>query len=122
MLTPTLEDYLEAITILEKEKGKARIKDIGNYLKVKNSSVVSAISSLVENGYVRHERYSYVELTKKGKATAEEIHKKHRTIVKFLINILKVDEITAREDACKIEHIISHKTYKKIASAVEENL
>jgi len=122
MLTPTLEDYLETITILVKEKGKARIKDIGEYLKVKNPSVVSAISSLVENGYVRHERYSYVELTKKGKATAEEIHKKHRTIVKFLINILKVDEITAREDACKIEHIISHKTYKKIASAVEENL
>jgi DtxR family Mn-dependent transcriptional regulator len=122
MLTPTLEDYLEAIAILEKENGRARIKDIGKHLKVKDPSVVSAINSLVESGYVKHEKYSYVELTKKGKKAAEGVHKKHRTIVKFLTSILKVDEITAIEDACKIEHIISKQTYKKIASAVEENL
>jgi len=121
MLTPTLEDYLEAITILEKRKGQARIKDIGKHLKVKNPSVVSAINSLVERGYVNHKKYSYVELTKKGKAVAEEVHEKHRTIVKFLTNILKVDEITAIEDACKIEHIISKQTYRKIASVVEES-
>ncbi|MCM8830327.1 MAG: metal-dependent transcriptional regulator [Candidatus Omnitrophica bacterium] len=122
MLTQTLEDYLEAIAILEKEKGKARIKDIGNYLKVKNPSVVSAINSLTENGYVQHKKYSYVTLTKKGRDVAEEIHKKHKTITKFLKDFLKIDEATAKEDACKIEHIISHKTYKKIASAVEENI
>ncbi|MCM8762624.1 MAG: metal-dependent transcriptional regulator [Candidatus Omnitrophica bacterium] len=122
MLTPTLEDYLEAIAILEKEKGKARIKDIGNYLKVKNPTVVSAVNSLVENGYVRHKRYSYVELTKKGRDIAEAVHKKHTTITKFLKDLLKVDDITAKEDACKIEHIISQKTYKKIASAVEKPL
>lgn len=120
MLTPTLEDYLEAITVLEKEKGKARIKDIGNYLKVKNPSVVSAINSLTENGYVQHKRYSYVELTKKGRYVAEAVHKRHKTIVKFLKDFLKVDETTAKRDACKIEHIISNKTYQKIASAVEE--
>lgn len=120
MLTPTLEDYLEVITILEKKKGKARIKDISSYLKVKNPSVVYAINSLMKNGYVKHKKYSYVELTKKGKEAAKTVHNKHKTITKFLKDVLKVDELTAREDACKIEHIISQKTYKKIASAVEE--
>ena len=120
MLTPILEDYLEAIAILEKEKGQARIKDIGKHLKVKDPSVVSAINSLVESGYAKHKKYSYVGLTRKGKKAAEGIYRKHRTIVKFLTNILKVDEIIAIEDACKIEHIVSKQTYKKIASAVEE--
>lgn len=122
MLTPTLENYLEAITILEKENGKVRIKDIGIFLKVKNPSVVSAINSLVKKGYAKHKKYSYVELTKKGKELAETVHNKHNTIAKFLKNVLKVDETTAKEDACKIEHIISHQTYRKIASAVAEKL
>ncbi|MCX8083064.1 MAG: metal-dependent transcriptional regulator [bacterium] len=116
MLTSTLEDYLEAIVILEKEKGKVRIKDIGALLKVKNPSVVSAINSLVKSGYVKHKKYSYVELTQKGKESAEAVHKKHKTIAKFLKNVLKVDETTARKDACRIEHIISPRTYKKIIS------
>lgn len=120
MLTPTLEDYLEAIIVTRKKNGKTRIKDIGQYLNVKNPSVISAINTLVKSGYVQHKRYSCVELTKKGELAAKRIHKKHRTITKFLQDVLKVDEKTAGEDACKIEHIISPSTYKKILSILEE--
>lgn len=120
MLTSTLEDYLEAIIILTKKNKKARIKDIGQHLKVKNPSVVSAVSTLIENGYARQKRYSHVELTQKGRIAAEQIHQKHKTIVKFLKDILKIDEHTAKKDACKIEHIISPQTYKKILLALEE--
>lgn len=119
MLTPSLEDYLEAITILEKERRNARVKDIGKLLKVKDPSVVSALSTLADNGYVAHEKYSYVELTKKGRKAAERIHKKHRTIVKFLRDVLKVPADTAKNDACKIEHVISEETYEKILSSVD---
>jgi len=120
MLTQSLEDYLEAITILEKEQGNARIRDIGRLLKVKNPSVVSAINILADSGYVSHEKYSYVELTRKGKKAAEKIHRKHRIIVKFLRDILKVPADTARNDACRIEHVISEETYGRILSAVEK--
>jgi len=120
MLTQSLEDYLEAITILEKEQGNARIRDIGRLLKVKNPSVVSAINILADSGYVSHEKYSYVELTRKGKKAAEKIHKKHRVIIKFLKDVLKVPAVIAKNDACKIEHVISEETYAKILSAVEK--
>ena len=96
MLTSTLEDYLEAIIILTKKNKKARIKDIGQHLKVKNPSVVSAVSTLIENGYAR-QRYSHVELTQKGRIAAEQIHQKHKTIAKFLKDILKIDEHTAKK-------------------------
>ncbi|HNS32935.1 MAG TPA: metal-dependent transcriptional regulator [bacterium] len=120
MLTQSLEDYLEAIKILKKEKGIARVKDIGRFLKVKDPSVVSALGILSQNGYVEHEKYGYVELTPKGKKEASRIHKKHRTIVKFLNQKLKIPIEIAREDACRIEHVISNETYEKILAASEE--
>ena len=120
MLTQSLEDYLEAITILEKKHGNARIRDIGKLLKVKNPSVVSAINILADSGYVSHEKYSYVELTRKGEKAAEKIHRKHRVIIKFLKDVLKVPAVIAKNDACKIEHVISEETYAKILSAVEK--
>jgi len=121
MLTQSLEDYLEAITILKKERGNARIGDIGKFLKVKNPSVVSAINILADNGYVAHEKYSYVELTKKGRTAAEKIHEKHRVIVRFLRDVLKVPAKDAKNDACRIEHVISEATYRKILSAVNKS-
>ena len=114
MLTQSLEDYLEAITILKKERGNARIGDIGKFLKVKNPSVVSAINILADNGYVAHEKYSYVELTKKGRTAAEKIHEKHRVIVRFLRDVLKVPAKDAKNDACRIEHVISDESFQKL--------
>ncbi len=120
MLTQSLEDYLEAIKILQKEKGIARVKDIGKFLKVTNPSVVSALSILSRDGYVEHEKYGHVELTPKGRKEAGKVHKKHKAIVKFLTQTLKIPPEIARKDACRIEHVISRETYEKILAASEE--
>jgi len=120
MLSQSLEDYLEAIKILSKEKGIARVKDIGKFLIVKNPSVVSAINNLSRSGYVKHEKYGHVELTPKGEKKAEQIYKKHRVIVKFLNRNLKIPIDIAKKDACKIEHVISNETYERILAVSEE--
>ncbi len=120
MLTQSLEDYLEAIKILKKEKGIARVKDIGKFLKVKNPSVVSAINILSQNGYVKHEKYGHIELTSKGLKEAERIHKRHKDIVRFLSKTLKIPLAVAKKDACKMEHVISNETYEKILAASQE--
>jgi len=120
MLTQSLEDYLEAIKILQAEKGIARVKDIGRFLKVKNPSVVSALGVLSRNGYVEHEKYGHVELTPKGMKEAGRIHSKHRAIVEFLNRKLGIPMEIARMDACRIEHVISEVTYEKILAASEK--
>lgn len=114
MLSQSMEDYLEAITVLKKKKGVARVKDISAMLNVKNPSVVSAIALLTKKGYVKHEPYGYIELTPSGEEKADIIHKKHNVIVDFLTSKLKVPSDIAKQDACKIEHVISKETYKKI--------
>lgn len=120
MLSQSLEDYLEAIKILKEEKKVIRVKDISGFLKVKNPSVVAALNILAKNGYVKHEKYGYVEFTAKGEKKAEQIYKKHRVIVKFLNRNLQIPIDIAKKDACKIEHVISSETYEKILAASEE--
>jgi DtxR family Mn-dependent transcriptional regulator len=109
-----LEDYLEAIKILTLNKKVTRVKEISEFLEVKSSSVVSALNILKDKGYIKQEKYGYIELTETGDKEAVKILSKHRIVMKFLVNILKVSENTAKNDACKIEHIISEETLKKM--------
>lgn len=114
MLTKSLEDYLEAIKILTDTGRITRVKEISKFLNVKESSVVNALNILKEKGYIKQEKYGYIELTEFGNKEAKKILKKHKIVCKFLTNILKVSENIAQNDACKIEHIISDETIKKI--------
>jgi DtxR family Mn-dependent transcriptional regulator len=114
VLTKSLEDYLEAIKILTLDKKVTRVKEISEFLDVKSSSVVSALNILKNKGYIKQEKYGYIELTEIGDKEATKILNKHRIVMKFLVNVLKVSENTAKNDACKIEHIISEETLKKM--------
>lgn len=114
MLSKSLEDYLEAIKILTVDKKITRVKEISELLEVKSSSVVNALNILKEKGYIKQEKYGYIELTEAGDREAKKIFKKHKIVTKFLVSILGVSEDVAKKDACRIEHVISEETLKKI--------
>ncbi|MCD4779533.1 MAG: metal-dependent transcriptional regulator [Candidatus Omnitrophica bacterium] len=109
-LTSNMEDYLEAIYALKKEKGFTRVGAIAKRLNVKNSSVNSALKTLSEKGLAVHERYGYVGLTKEGDKIALEVQNKHDILFRFLTEFLMLDEKVAGKEACGIEHAISKKT------------
>lgn len=115
-LSDSREDYLEAIYLICREKKVARVKNIAEQLNVSIGSVNYAINALSDSGLIKHKRYGYIELTDKGRKIGKKILEKHQLIKNFLINILKVDEEVADEDACRIEHCISNQTFKKIDS------
>ena len=52
-------------------------------------------------------------LTEEGRAVAENIYEKHTLLAQFLMT-LGVDEATATEDACKMEHVISDTSFKAL--------
>lgn len=118
-LSQCLEDYLEAIYIINLNKKVVRVKEVAEFLNVKNPSVVDAISKLAEKGFVTHEKYSYLNLTKKGVESAKGVYKKHGDIYKFLNKVLGMDNDTSEKDACGIEHYISRKTLDKIVKLME---
>ena len=118
-LTPAMEDYLEAIFTLSREKRNIRVKDIAKRLGVKMPTVTSMLKILGQHGFVDYEKYEYLDLTEKGKTAGEGIYHRHHVIRQFLIEVLKVDPNIADEEACKMEHGISSDTLDRLAKFME---
>jgi len=104
------EDYLEAILRLREQKGHVRSVDIAALLGVTKPSVSFAMKKLRENEYIHMDSENLITLTEKGEAIALRVYDRHKTLMSFLVKI-GVDEATAREDACKLEHDISQESF-----------
>ena len=120
-LGESAEDYLESILMLQDEKHYARSVDIAAKLKVTKPSVSVAMKHLREQGYITIDDDYLIHLTEKGEAIASRIYDRHNTISSYLVH-LGVDEETARNDACKMEHDISEQTYQAIKKALNEKM
>jgi Mn-dependent DtxR family transcriptional regulator len=111
--TGRMEDYLEVIYELIRQKGYATAVDISESLSVSSPSVTKMLKRLDENKYLRYEKYRGISLTGEGIAVAENIHQKHGLLAEFL-KMIGVDENIANVDAEGIEHHIHAETLKKL--------
>ena len=107
------EDYLEAILIIEQEKGRVRSIDIANRLGFSKPSVSIAMKQFRENGYIEVDDTGAISLTESGKSVAANTLERHRLLTDLLISV-GVSEDTAKHDACEIEHDISAETFDKL--------
>ena len=110
--------YLEAILVLGEQAAAVHSVDVATYLKVTKPSVSRAMSNLKEAGYLTMGSDGSLKLTARGKRKAVAVYDRHVTLAKFLESF-GVDAKTAAEDACRIEHVISNKTFAKIKSQVD---
>lgn len=118
-LTSNQEDYLEVILILERKNKVARVKEISNMLDVKMPSVTGALKILKEKGVVVYEKNSYINLTKEGLKIAECILDRHNILVRFFDKCLKLDGREIENQACMIEHVISHETAVRLSNLTD---
>lgn len=107
------EMYLETILVLSQKSDSVRSLDVAEYMGFSKPSVSRAVGLLKSGGYITVDREGYLSLTKEGLEIAQKIYDRHKLLTAFLINI-GVDEKTAAEDACKMEHDISDLTYEAI--------
>ena len=107
------EMYLEAILVLAKKSGYVRSIDVSEYLGYSKPSVSRAMGILREGGYILMEKDGAITLTDSGKKLAETIYERHAVLSELLIR-LGVDERTATDDACRIEHVISDESFQAI--------
>ena len=107
------EMYLEAILVLAKKSGYVRSIDVSEYLGYSTPSVSRAMGILREGGYILKEKDGAISLTDSGKKLAETIYERHTVLSELLIR-LGVDEKTATDDACRIEHVISDESFQAI--------
>lgn len=118
-ISSSMQDYLEAILNLSEKDGMARITDIANMLSIAKASVSQTINNLKDLGMVVQERYGPVELTCAGKELAVKVRQRHRTLRKFLVEVLGVDPRIAEKDACLMEHVVSQQTLEKLIEFLE---
>lgn len=114
------ENYLESILMIEQKKGSVRSIDVANDLGFTKASVSVAMKNLREDGYIEVDAGGEITLTEKGKKIATQMYERHQIIAKVLI-MLGVDEETAYEDSCKIEHDISEISFEKIKEFLSRN-
>lgn len=109
------EDYLEAMLMMQQKHGYIRSIDIADYLGVTKPSVSYTTKRLKENGYITMDKDGLITLTDSGLAIANKMLDRHHTLTQFLM-ALGIDERTAEQDACKMEHDISQQTYEAICA------
>ncbi len=119
-LKPSGEMYLETIYVLYKDKGYVRSIDVAEYMNFSKPSVCRGVGILKNGNYISVDKDGYITLTDKGLLLAQKIYERHTVLSKVLM-MLGVDEQTATEDACKIEHIISDKSFNSLKKHIEEN-
>ena len=111
------EDYLETILILSERLPVVRSIDIAIELNFSKPSVSVAMKHLKESGKINVSTAGYITLTDTGKEIAEKVYERHRVLAQMLVT-LGVNEKTANEDACEMEHVSSEETFRAIQNHI----
>ena len=122
VLSPSSEDYLEAIFDLSVEGESVRSVDVANRLDVSRASVNKAVGLLRDAGLIEQEPYGTITLTEKGATAAATVRRRHNMLYTFLNKILSIPDEVAEQEACKIEHIISDLTFEHLSDFVDKTL
>ncbi len=113
-ITSNIEDYLEAIFRIERDRGVVRVKEISLAMGVTYPSTSGILKKMEQMELVEHERYGYVKLTENGRAVAEKILTREESLHRFLKNVLMLPDTIAQQDACLMEHAMSDETAERL--------
>ena len=113
------EMYLETIYVLSQKSTEVRAIDIGEYMGYSKPSVSRALGLLKEEGLIKKDKEGFIRLSEAGNILAKRIYERHTVLTK-MFTLLGVDEETAAEDACRVEHYISDTTFEAIKNHMKK--
>ena len=105
--------------MLQQKGISVRSIDIATELEYSKPSVSRAVGILKNGGFIEVAQDGYITLPEAGREVAERIYERHTVFTKWLMD-LGVDEKTAAEDACKLEHNISDISFSKLKDHIKE--
>ena len=114
------EDYLEAVLVLQKEKGMVRSVDVARHMGVSKPSVCHVVATLKEGGFLTMDEDFFLRLTDVGQEVAEQTYEKHCFFTRLLIDA-GVEPKTAAQNACRMEHVISPASFQKLTELYQRN-
>lgn len=114
------EMYLETILVLSKTQQNVRSLDIARYMHYSKPSISRAMGILRNAKYIAVDDSGYITLTNSGREIAEKIYERH-IVLSSVLESIGVDKETASEDACRIEHVISDKSFEALKKSLSKN-
>jgi len=111
------EMYLETILVLEREKESVRAIDVAEHMGFSKASVSRALGKLKHDGCILVDENGHITFLPKGRSIAEKIYERHVVLSNLLMS-LGVNEKTALDDACRVEHVISDESFEAIKRSV----
>ena len=105
------EDYLEAVLMLQKEKGMVRSVDLARHMGFSKPSISHAVGVLKNHGFLSVDGDGFLHLTDIGREVAEKIYERHQFFT---------EQLMAEQDACRIEHAISESSFRQLKIAAEK--
>ncbi len=114
------EMYLETILVLSKKSDDVHAVDVSEYMGYSKPSVSRAMGILKQRGMIAIDPSGRILLTEEGRSIAENIYDRHKTLTELLV-MVRVDEKTAADDACKIEHYISETTFRAVKKRMNQH-
>jgi DtxR family Mn-dependent transcriptional regulator len=117
-VTAVVEEYLETVYRLQEKDGVARTSDLVNLLRVAPGTITNTVERLEKEGYIVHDPYKGVKLTKKGLQIALQVVRRHRLSERLLTDILHMKWDKVHEAACKLEHGITDEIVKPLEKAL----
>lgn len=112
------EDYLEAVLMLQKKNGMVRSVDLARHMGFSKPSISHAVGVLRDGGFLTVDEDGFLHLTDIGREVAEKIYERHQFFTEQLV-AAGVDQETAEQDACRIEHAISDTSFQKLKGMVQ---
>ncbi|MCC6488197.1 MAG: metal-dependent transcriptional regulator [Candidatus Hydrogenedentes bacterium] len=113
-ITHSAAHYLMAIDALRDEYGYARVTDVAEMLEVSRGAASMSISQLKKRGWVTEDAHRFLLLTEDGRCMAQLVEQNFRILGKFFEEVLGVSPDTALSDACKMEHLMSLETGRRL--------
>jgi Mn-dependent DtxR family transcriptional regulator len=114
------ENYLEQILMLKEKQDVVHSIDIAKAMNFSKASVSRAIKQLKINKFITVERNGEINFTNRGLEYAEKIYERHQFFTEFLLS-LGVEEKIARDDACRMEHVLSVESYQAIKNFITKH-
>src|SRR5271165_3532824 len=105
------EDHLERIQELVDQKGYARVSDLAVSLGLSRSTVSNMVRRLAQRGFVNYEKYRGFTLTAEGRAVADHVRVRHRTLTEML-QLLGISPETVEQEVEVIEHHLRPETLR----------
>ena len=118
-VSPSLEQYIEAIAELLTREKVCSVSDIAEQVQVSRPAASRAVRELSDQDLVDHRSYGYVDLTPKGQTIADKLTARHVVLFEFLRDVLLFEEEWADQEACRLEHQVGDVLVERIAELSE---